>query len=623
MNATRPGPVRRFFGGIWSVLSFFSLLVLNLLVLLMLAAIVGVIVGSRSTPSLLDDTALVLAPEGAVVEQFSADPASRALARLTGSQVQEVQLRDLLRAIDAARTDDRIARIFLRTDKLSSASLASLREIGEALREFRASGKSVIAYADSLSQGGYYLAAQADALYLHPMGAVFLEGLGGSRLYYREALEDRLGVNVHLFRVGEYKSAAEPFVLDASSPEARSDRLFWMNDIWGRYLADIGQVRGLDPAVLQTNIDALPERLSAAGGDTAQLALDEGLVDALRTMDEVREEMIALGAEDADHESFRQVDLDTYLGHVARGRAEGRASDQVGVVVAQGTILPGEQTPGSIGGESTSQLLRQAREDRNVKAVVLRVDSPGGGVFPSEQIRREVELLKEAGKPVVVSMAGVAASGGYWISMNADRIYADASTVTGSIGIFGLYLTFPDTLAKVGVHADGEGTTRMAGMLDPTRAMDPGASTLIQSVIDKGYRDFTGKIAAARGQSVAEVDAVARGRVWSGAQAHERGLVDELGGLRPALAAAAELADLDADAYRVSYIEAPLTAFQQFLAGLGRSSQASAVVRATGIAGLLGAGAIGEQVERDLGWLREVSPGRERFSAVAHCFCEL
>ncbi|MFC4726597.1 signal peptide peptidase SppA [Coralloluteibacterium thermophilus] len=623
MNERRPGPVRRFFGGIWSVLSFFSLLMLNLFVLLVLAVIVGVVVGSRGSAPLQADTALVIAPEGALVEQFSADPASRALARMSGGEVKEVQLRDVLRAIEAAKDDDRIARIFLRTDKLSSASLAALREVGAALREFRETGKQVVAYGDSLGQTGYYLAAQADTVYLHPFGDVFLRGLGGNRLYYREALEDKLGIDVHLFKVGEYKSAAEPYVLDAASPEAKEADLYWMGDLWDRYLAEVAEARGLDVGHLRVGIDMLPERLAALGGDTARLALEDGLVDGLKTMDEVRRELIELGAEDTDNHTFRQVGLDDYLARAERDAQPRGTRDTVGVVVAQGAISGGEQPPGGVGGESTSKLLRQAREDENVKAVVLRVDSPGGEVFASEQIRREVELLKAEGKPVVVSMGGVAASGGYWISMNADAIYADPSTITGSIGIFGLFMTFPETLAKIGVHADGVGTTRWAAAMDPSTPLDPGFAQYVQTIIEKGYRDFTGKVAEARGRSVEQIDAVARGRVWSGAQAHERGLVDELGGLRDALARAGELAGLEQDAYRVNYIEKPLTPFQKLLSDMGRSAQARALVQATGIAGLLGADDIGAQVQRDFGWLQGSRGEGQPFSILAHCFCEL
>src|SRR5690606_10562733 len=334
--------------------------------------------------------------------------------------------------------------------------------------------------------------------------------------YYREGLQDKLGVDVHVFKVGEYKSAVEPYVLDAASPEAKEADLYWMNDIWQRYLADIAKVRKLTPAQLATGIDTLPAGIEASGGDLAQYALQHKLVDGLKTQDQVEDLLAERGAADADAEGgFRQVSLDAYLQHLHRPLAVDERP-QVAVVVAEGAIAGGDQPAGSIGGESTAALLREARDDDGVKAVVLRVDSPGGEVFASEQIRREVVALKEAGKPVVVSMGDLAASGGYWISMNADRIYADPSTITGSIGIFGMIPTIPRALERIGVNTDGVGTTPFAGAFNITRELDPAVGQVIQSVIEKGYRDFIGKVAQARDQPVAAIDEVARGRVWSG-----------------------------------------------------------------------------------------------------------
>src|SRR5690606_21172104 len=327
---------------------------------------------------------------------------------------------------------------------------------------------------EMMAQEQYLLAAQADEVYLDPMGGMLLEGLGRYRQYYREGLQDKLGVDVHLFKVGEYKSAAEPFVLDAASPESKEADLYWMNDLWQRYLADVAAARGLDPAQLAAGIDQLPAGLAAAGGDLAKYALEQKLVDGLMTREQVLELLAERGVADEDSDlGVRSIGLAGYLQQLDAKRMPLDKRPQVAVIVAAGEITGGDQPAGSIGGESTSALLRQARDDDDVKAVVLRVDSPGGEVFASEQIRREVALLKEAGKPVVVSMGDLAASGGYWISMNADRIYADPSTITGSIGIFGLIPNFTRSLDKVGVHTDGVGTTRYAGAFDITRPLDP------------------------------------------------------------------------------------------------------------------------------------------------------
>src|SRR5581483_2335830 len=341
----------------------------------------------------------------------------------------------------------------------------------------------------------------------------------------------------HLFRVGEYKSAAEPYVRNDSSAEAKEADLYWMNGIWGDYLKDVAAARKLDPAALTADIQNYPDLIKSTNGDLAALALKEKLVDKLATRDEARAMLVEKGV--AEHKTFRQIDFQDYARLVEREQAID-TRPQVAVVVAEGEIVDGDQAPGTVGGDSTSRLIRQAREDDAVKAVVLRVNSPGGEVFASELIRREVELTRTAGKPVVVSMGDVAASGGYWISMNANRIFAEPTTITGSIGIFGLIANFPDTLAKIGVHTDGVGTTPFAGAFDVRRPLDPKIGDVIQTVIDKGYRDFVGNVAKARNKKPEEIDAIARGRVWSGEQAKERGLVDELGGLNDAAAAAAQ-----------------------------------------------------------------------------------
>ena len=462
-----------------------------------------------------------------------------------------MQLRDLIRVIESARDDKKIERVVLELDKLQPSGFASLREVAASLQQLRASGKQLVAYSESMGQSQYLLAAQADEVYLDPMGGVVLEGLGRYRQYFRTGLQDKLGVDVHLFKVGEYKSAAEPYVLDAASKEAKEADLFWMNDVWQRLLADIAKVRKTTPEALAAGIDTMPEGIAAAGGDLAKYALQQKLVDGLKTQEEVENLLIERGVADEDSDTgFRAIGLTGYLTQLDAKKNPLDKRPQVAVVVAEGEITDGDQPAGRVGGLSTSALLREARDDEDVKAVVLRVDSPGGGVYASEQIRREVAALKKAGKPVVVSMGDLAASGGYWISMNADRIYADPSTITGSIGIFGLIPTVPRTLEKIGVRTDGVGTTRFAGAFDISRPLDPAVGQVIQSVIDKGYADFTGKVAAARGSTPEKIDLVAQGRVWSGAQAKERGLVDELGGLDAAIAFAAEKAGLGSN-YRL------------------------------------------------------------------------
>ncbi|EIL97719.1 signal peptide peptidase SppA [Rhodanobacter thiooxydans] len=578
MTLPPPPPPRRH--GFWAFLrtlgrgiNLLRLVILNLVffgvlgvLLLLLAA--GVL-GSRGARMVQDASVLVIRPQGQLVEQYSIDPLQRALASLSGEQPKQVQLRDLVDAIDAAAKDRRISRILLLPDELQGGGFAALREVGAALDRFRAAGKPVVAWAVNLDQGQYYLAAHADRLLVDPQGGVMITGLANYRLFYKDLL-DKLGVDVHLFRVGEFKSAAEPYILDHASAEAKQADSYWMGGLWNGWLDEVAAMRKLDPATLRDDIDNLPQHIASTQGNLAQLALQQHLVDGLAT----RAELIAMMRREgvpADRKghSFRQVDFARYAAALPN---DGEAfAPGVAIVVAEGEIAGGKRAAGSIGGESTAALIREAREDRKTKALVLRVNSPGGEVYAAEQIRREIELTRSAGIPVVVSMGDVAASGGYWIAMNANRIYAEPNTITGSIGIFGMYYTVPNTLAKLGVRSDGVGTGPLAGAFDISRPLDPKVGTVIQAIIDKGYRDFVGNVARARGKSYEAIDAIAQGRVWTGRQALERGLVDQLGGLRDAVADAASLAKLG-KGYPVRYVEAPLGGFERFLLGMNQNA---------------------------------------------------
>jgi len=576
---------------------------------------------AKSFTPLRDNTALVLDLEGVLVEQRTVDSISTALAEAQGGGEREILLRDVLRIIKTAKKDPHITHLVLNTDGYNAAGMASTREIAAALKDFKTSKKPVYAFADNYEQKQYLLAAQADKIFMDPEGAFFPEGLGRYRLFYREALQDKLGLDVHLFRVGEFKSAAEPYILDAASEESKQADLFWMNDIWQRYLQQVGTARGIAPEAISTAINELPQRLAAVKGNLAQLALNEKWVDGLKTAYEMERYLVDQGvAFDDESGSFQQIDMIDYLGHVNSKEMTKPQADAVAVVVAQGEIVDGEQPQGMVGGVTTSALIRAAREDDEIKALVLRVDSPGGTVFASEQIRREVELTKAAGKPVVVSMANVAASGGYWISMNADRIYADESTITGSIGIFGLMIRAPRTLEKIGVRSDGVTTTPWAAAFDMTRPMDDPTKQVVQSVIEHGYSQFISKAAKARKQTPEAIDANARGRVWSGAQAKETGLIDAFGGLQVAIDDAAARAKLGKNDYRVDYIEEPMSPFEQFISNLAGNSETQGLVRwASPALGLIQQTRMGQQIRADLQWLdRNTS---KPVNAVAHCFC--
>ncbi|MEO8011955.1 MAG: signal peptide peptidase SppA [Dokdonella sp.] len=613
MPDKQPGFFRRFFGGIWSVLNFTRRLFLNLiLVVIVFAVIAGLL---RKSPTIDERTALVLDPEGLVVEQYSTDPTARALSNLTGDSVPEVQLRDVLRVIDEASRDARIERIVLLPDQIS-AGWATLREIGQALDRFRETGKEIIVVSESMGQGSYYLAARANEILLDPFGSVVLEGLSSYRSYDRDAL-DKLGVDVHLIKVGEYKSAAEPLILNQASAEAKQAELFWMGGIWNELVGEIAAMRGIDVATLSSDIANIDTQIVAYDGNLAKLALERKLVDKLATRAQVRELLKAKGVADKDGETFRQINWGDYLGmHVRDALPDTRP--QIGVVVAQGNIVPGEQAQGTVGATSTAQLVRNAREDDDIRALVLRVDSPGGDVYASEVIRREIEMTRAAGKPVIVSMGDVAASGGYWISMNADEIWAQPNTITGSIGIFGLFVTIPETLAKVGIYTDGVGTTPIAGAFDIRRPFNAQLETVITSVIEKGYRDFIGQVAQARGKKVEEIDAVARGRVWSGSQAKERGLVDKLGGLQQAIVSAAAYAEIDGG-YGVRYIERPMSPWERFALSFSNTETAASLGRRSGLATWSTRLVPRAEIEQTLELLRNL--GGNRFGVVAHCFC--
>ena len=624
MSDAKPGPIRTFFQFLWNAVNFTNHLVFNLIMLFILIGILAVISAGMSAKSftpLRDDTALVLDLEGVLVEQRTVDSISTALAEAQGGGEREILLRDVLRIIKAAKKDPHITHLVLNTDGYNAPGMASTREIAAALKDFKTSKKPVYAFAHNYEQKQYLLAAQADKVFLDPEGAFFPEGLGRYRLFYREALQDKLGLDVHLFRVGEFKSAAEPYILDAASKESKQADLFWMNDIWQRYLQQVGTARGITPEAIATAINELPQRLAAAKGNLAQLALNEKWVDGLKTAYEMEQYLVDQGvAFDDESGSFQQIDMIDYLGHVNSKEMTKPQTDTVAVVVAQGEIVDGEQPQGMVGGVTTSALIRAAREDDEIKALVLRVDSPGGSVFASEQIRREVELTKAAGKPVVVSMANVAASGGYWISMNADRIYADESTITGSIGIFGLMIRAPRTLEKIGVRSDGVTTTPWAAAFDMTRPMDDPTKKVIQSVIEHGYSQFISKAAKARKQTPEAIDANARGRVWSGFQAKEKGLIDAFGGLQVAIDDAAARAKLGKNDYRVDYIEEPMSPFEQFISNLAGNSETQGLVRwASPALGLIQQTRMGQQIRADLQWLdRNTS---KPVNAVAHCFC--
>jgi protease-4 len=546
--------VGRILARVWKVSNGVRVAILNVLFFVVLITLL-VIAFKDSKPDFADKNALVLAPKGTIVEQLSAEGPSLS-GLVTGGPGAETLLRDMIETIERAAEDDRINVLVLDLAELESAGISKQQEIAAALTKFRESGKPVIATADHYSQAAYYLAAHADEIYMHAMGEVGINGLGRYQMYFKDAL-DRFEVQWHIFRVGKYKSAVEPYMSNEMSPAAREADLEWMGDLWNTWIADVAAARKIDQALLldyATNFDA---HVIKANGDAAAAAVAVGLVDHTGGRDVVRDRLIALVGENSKTHEPNTVGGDEYLAWSRDESPRKQWGEKVAVIVARGTIVDGEAPAGTIGGDSTAKLIRKARLDEDTKAIVLRVDSGGGSAFASEVIRRELELARGQGKPVVVSMGSVAASGGYWISTSSDEIWASPTTITGSIGIFGMFPTFDKPLAKhVGVRVDGVATTPFAGM-SPDRPLDPAVGRMIQSGIEHGYREFLSRVANARGMEIDAVDAVAQGRVWSGQDAYDRGLVDKLGGLQDAIASAASKASLEGD-YRVEYVEKEL-----------------------------------------------------------------
>lgn len=548
-----PSVVRRFFGFIWktAVILYRTLFVLSLLFGLL--ALWALFQGAHIKP-VEHNIALVLAPSGSIVDQRDEDPSQRLLENIAGEEPSQTLLRDLIKALDLARDDKRIAFAVLKLDALVDAGLPQLEELNAAVARFRASGKKVVAYSPWYEQAPFYAAAQADEVVVDPLGLVHIEGFSTYNNYFKDAL-DKLGVQINVFRVGEYKSAVEPFIRNDMSEEARAANLQWLGDLWTDYAAGVARARSIPEAAVPAYVAGMASALQTSNGDTAAYARDSRLVTHVETLKDFRKRMGAIVGFDDDHGSFRQVLFSDYLRAMGREKRRkgvpGEKAGTVALVVVQGEIVDGPGDIGQAGGDTVSDLLDQARRDPDVAAVVLRVNSPGGSVWASEQIRREVEALKTEGKPVVASMSTLAASGGYWVSMEANEIWAHATTITGSIGIFGLIPTIDRALDKLGVHTDGVGTTSLAGMLRLDRPLSPEVSIIIQSQIDKGYKDFIEGVAKTRKLPVEKVDEIARGRVWSGGDAKELGLVDSLGGLDEAADAAARLAGLDPEVYEL------------------------------------------------------------------------
>ena len=590
---------------------------------LMLVIVLGALAAlAPDTPLVPGRAALVLAPEGVLVDQLSGNSFDRALARAQGIAVNETLLKGLVDALREAKDDERIEALVLELDGLSAAGLSKLEELAEEIVAFKESGKPVIAVGDAFSETQYYLAAQADEIFMHPLGSVYVDGYSRYLPYYKSAL-DALYVDYNVWTVGEYKSFPEPMTRDDMSPEDREASEAYLSELWSAYQQRVTSARGLDEDSLQRYADEALALLRGAGGDAGQLAVDYGLVDELMTRDAMRSHLVELVGEAPPRSiggDYARVDHDDYLAAFGT-RDAGRGQDgKIGVIVASGAILDGVQPPGSVGGESTARLIRQAAADEEIKSLVLRVDSPGGSAFASELILREIEVFQESGRPVVVSMGSVAASGGYWISMTADEIWASPTTLTGSIGVGAMIPTFQRTLDRIGIHVDGVGTTELSGQSDILLGLGDDYKGIVDESVRYIYDEFISKVAEHRGKSIEEVDRVARGVVWVGSQAHAHGLVDELGDLDDAIRSAAELGGLAEDGYAIEYFDPTLNLFDRLLLDVMRT--AAPAIAALGYEARLprSLATLLEAASEPLAFIERFNDPRGIY---AYCFCDV
>ncbi|WP_099611433.1 signal peptide peptidase SppA [Vibrio fujianensis] len=557
------------FKGFWKVITFIRLALTNLIFLLTIAIVYFLYLSADApTPVVEKASALVLNLSGPIVEQSSyLNPMESFSDSLFGREMpRENVLFDVVDTLRYAKDDDSVTGLVLALREMPETNLTKLRYIAKAINEFKSSGKPVYAIGDFYNQSQYYLASYADKVYLAPDGGVMLRGYSSYNLYYKSLLE-KLDVNTHVFRVGTYKSAVEPFIRDDMSDQARESASQWLSQLWGAYISDVAANRKLEPQRLNPTMEEFLSLLSNASGNLADLSLSLGLVDQLATRQQVRHELAQVFGSNGE-DSYNAIDYYRYRNTMKPTLI--RHADDIAIIVASGAIMDGTQSRGNVGGDTVAGLLRQARNDAKVKAVVLRVDSPGGSAFASEVIRNEIDALKAAGKPVVASMSSLAASGGYWISMSADQIVAQPTTLTGSIGIFSVITTFEKGLNKLGIYTDGVGTSPFSGV-GITRGLDENVKDAIQMGIENGYQRFITLVSKHRNLPLAAVDKVAQGHVWTAKDAQQYGLVDTLGDFDDAVAIAAQLAQLER--YNLYWVEEPLSPAQRFLQSLLSEAQ--------------------------------------------------
>ncbi|WP_051333598.1 signal peptide peptidase SppA [Aliagarivorans marinus] len=585
--------IKRIFKGIWRVLGFIRALIINLMLLVtIIVVVVAISTVEVPQPEPVSNQALRLSLDGVLVEQTQfVSPLQEISDELIGrTPVYEIDVNRLVNAIDHASEDPEITGLVLDLGKLPPSGIAKLQVLGRALQRFSDnSGKPIVAYADFYDQHQYYLASFADTVYLNNQGAVLLRGFSYERLFFKDAL-DKLAIEPKVFRVGTHKSFVEPYIRNDMSPEARADVQRWVDLLWDEYQQDIASNREISAEQLSPEANVVLERLTQVDGDLAKYAERYGLVDQLVNRSQLLEELLNLFGEDPYGPSYAYIDYYDYLAHVVPEPKD--AEDKIAVLIAQGPIVGGEGRDKVIAADTVLAQLQRVIDDEDVKALVLRIDSGGGSAFASELIRDKLAEVQDNGVAVVVSMGTVAASGGYWIASSADEIFAEPTTITGSIGIFGMFASLEQALQRVGVHSDGYSTSPLA-QLSPFSELQPELEALIQLTIEKGYKDFLEIVAEGRDMSVEQVEQLAEGRIWTGREAQQNGLVDSLGNLNQAIARAAELQGLES--YKLKHLRPALSPQEQFLEQLFRASEPAWLP--SSLSGLL---EIGQSLEHEL-----------------------
>ncbi|MDF2153822.1 signal peptide peptidase SppA [Vibrio sp. CAU 1672] len=602
------------FKGIWKTITFIRLALSNLIFLLMIAILYFIFTyQGEGLPSVEKKSALVVNLSGPIVEQRRyVNPMDSFAGSLLGNELpKENVLFDVVDTIRYAKDDPKVSGIVLALRDLPETNLTKLRYIAKALNEFKASGKPVYAVGDFYNQSQYYLASYADKIYLAPDGGVLIKGYSSYSMYYKSLLE-KLDVTTHVFRVGTYKSAIEPLVRDDMSTEAKQSATRWVTQLWSAYVDDVATNRSIDAKVLNPSMDELLAHMRSVDGDIAQLAVKLGLVDELATRQTIR----SLFAKEFGSDGKDSYNAISYYDYLATMRPNLElAQNDIAVVMANGAIMDGQQPRGTVGGDTVAGLLREARNDDKVKAVVLRVNSPGGSAFASEVIRNEIEALKAANKPVVVSMSSLAASGGYWISMSADKIIAQPTTLTGSIGIFSVITTFEKGFNKLGIHTDGVGTSPFSGE-GFTTGLSKGTSEAFQLGIEHGYKRFITLVGQNRDMSLEEVDKIAQGRVWTGQDALQFGLVDQMGDFDDAIKLAAQLAELTE--YNIFWVEEPLSPAEQFIQEFMNQVRVSLGIDATSLLPK-SLQPVAQQIEQDANLLQNFNDPRGQYAFCLNC----